>query len=150
NKYAFFIIADYEQFNNDRRNFSNQSKNLLKGMSKDLINSNYKVDSRLNKLESERKDLHKFNKITKRFNLMSSASFFIMPLLSLDINLLMFNEEGFFIYKWVMSITFVFVNALLIYSDFRFKDGNINHTYTMIKKHNLSYRKLQNKYKQTQ
>lgn len=148
NKYAFFIAADYRKFRQERANFSKHSKHILEGVSEDAISGNYKIYARINKLEHDQKNLHKFSKTTKRYNVISITSFFTLPVLNLFFNLITFSSNmsnELFVYLIVMFSTFLIINTFIIYNDLRFEDGNIKQTHYMTKKHINMYHSLNKK-----
>lgn len=150
---AFVIARDYIRFNKDKEHFSEYSKSVSENVADDFIDNNLNNLSKdaLDCINHEEKQMHKLNKVTRRFNILSLISWFIPPLLALNVFILVFdrydNKLHFAIAATIISILMIGVNTFIVYSDTKLMHGVVEHTTNMVKQHDKKYRKILDKQK---
>jgi uncharacterized membrane protein YbhN (UPF0104 family) len=151
NRNAFIIARDYIRFNKDKEHFTEYSKVISENVADDFIDKNFNnlSEEALDCINHEKEQMHKLNKVTTRFNIMSLISWFTLPLLALSVFILVFdrydNKLDFAIIATIISIVIICFNAFIIYSDVKLQHGVVDHTTIMIKKHDKKYRKILDK-----
>ncbi|WP_445266755.1 hypothetical protein [Staphylococcus equorum] len=142
---AFVIARDYIRFNKDKEYFTEHSKSVSENVADDFIDNNLNSVSEeaLNCINHEKKQMHKLNKVTTRFNVLSLISWFTLPLLALNVFILVFdrydNKLDFAIVAAIISILMIGVNTFIVYSDTKLQHGVVDHTTNIVKKHDKKY-----------
>lgn len=150
---AFVIARDYIRFNKDKEHFTENSKSVSENVADDFIDNNLNKASKdaLDCINHEKEQMHKLNKVTTRFNVLSLISWFTLPLLALNVFILVFdrydNKLDFAIIATIISIVMIVFNTFIVYSDIKLQHGVVDHTTTMVKKHDKKYRKILDKQK---
>src|SRR5699024_4869171 len=89
-------------------------------------------------INHEKEQMHKLNKVTTRFNVLSLISWFTLPLLALNVFILVFdrydNKLDFAIIATIISIVMIVFNTFIVYSDIKLQNGIIDHTTIIVKK----------------
>jgi len=150
---AFVIARDYIRFNKDKEHFTQYSKSISKNVADDFIDNNLNnvSEEALDCINHEKEQMHELNKVTTRFNLMSLISWFTLPLLALNVFILIFdrydNKLDFAIIATIISIVMIGFNTFIVYSDTKLQHGVVDHTTSMVKKHDKKYKKILDKQK---
>jgi len=150
---AFVIARDYIRFNKDKEHFTENSKSVSENVADDFIDDNLNnvSEEALDCINHEKEQMHNLNKVTTRFNLLSLISWFTLPLLALNVFILVFdkydNKLDFAIIATIISIVMIVFNTFIVYSDIKLQHGVVDHTTTMVKKHDKKYRKILDKQK---
>ncbi|MBO1217461.1 hypothetical protein J3T79_13580 [Staphylococcus nepalensis] len=145
---AFVITRDYIRFNKDKEHFTEYSKAISENVADDFIDNNFNnvSEEALDCINHEKEQMHKLNKVTTRFNILSLISWFTLPLLALNVFILVFdrydNKLDFAIVATIISIVMIGFNTFIVYSDTKLQHGVVDHTTSMVKKHDKKYRKI--------
>src|SRR5699024_11611000 len=91
---AFVIARDYIRFNKDKEHFTENSKSVSENVADDFIDNNLNKASKdaLDCINHEKEQMHKLNKVTTRFSVLSLISWFTLPLLALNVFILVFDR----------------------------------------------------------
>ncbi len=153
-KYAFVIAEDYKLFNKDQKYFTRYTEATSKNLANDFINNKLKSSVKLNKINSLRNEKHQLSKITKKYEFLITITWFVLPLLALNMHMLMFEgyekKFGFVttaIIIVLVSVLFIICNSFIVYFDMKLRYGIVNQTDEMLKKHDKQYRKFLDKQK---
>lgn len=141
-KYAFIIAMDYNRLKKEREQYSTFSRNLSENIANHFIdNNNFDdvIEKELDAIKREKTQIHKLNKVTKRYDFMSIVSWFALPLLSLNIFVLVFDKYGtilnFSIMVALITVLVIVVNTFIIYYDLNLQHGIVDQTSIMVEKH---------------
>lgn len=153
-RYAFVIAEDYKLFNKDQKNFTRYAKTASEDLANDFINNTLNSSVKLDKINSLRNNNHRLSKITKRFDKLSITTWFVLPLLALNMYILIFRgyeqKLEFIIISIIISVIFIICNSFVIYFDTKLRYGIVDQTDSMLKKHEKKYRKFLNNQKEKQ
>lgn len=148
-RYAFIIAEDYKLFNKDQKNFTRFAKTANEDLANDFINNKLNSSVKLDKIKDLRQNMHQLSKITKRYDRLIIITWFILPLLAINMFILLFTSYekklDFIIIATIVTVLFVICNSFIIYFDIKLRYGIVDQTDNMLKKHDKKYRKFLNK-----
>ncbi|WP_232154666.1 hypothetical protein [Staphylococcus gallinarum] len=148
--YGFLMAADFKKSMKQNNMFSKYSTDTLKDVSNCIVDNDFKVSGRLEKLKKNQNSIYKKRKETKVYELISFISWFALPLLMSQVYVGIFTAyKGIelFIMLLITLIAIVLANSLAVYFDLKLERGDVAVTDKMIKKHIEQYEKLYNKEK---
>ena len=148
--YSFLMAADFKKSIKQNNMFSKYSNDILKDISSCIVDNDFKVSGRLEKLKKSQNSIYKKRNVTKVYELISFISWFALPLLMSQVYVGIFTAyKGIelFIMLLITLIAFVLANSLAVYFDLKLQRGDVSATDKMIKTHIEQYEKLLNKEK---
>lgn len=146
--YAFLLAADYKKKNEQNNEFSIYSNNTLNDISKSIVNDDFKVNARLEKLKKTENNIYQKRRLTKSYDYIKIFSWFAFPLLMTQFYIGLFTSfKGIdLVILLIFSlIPFILFNSFIIYHDLKLESGKVTPTNKMIKKHIYHYEKMINK-----
>ncbi|MCD8923053.1 hypothetical protein [Staphylococcus epidermidis] len=144
-KNSFLIAEDYKLFDRDQKSFYQYSKNMSQIIANDFINNRLNNTVNLDKINIIRKNKHQLSKISHIYNALSLLTWFVLPLLALNLISLLSDDYksklDFVIVSTIITILLAIINCFIVYFDIRLKYGIVKQTDAMLKKHDKKYRK---------
>ena len=133
--YSFLMAADFKKSIKQNNMFSKYSNDILKDISSCIVDNDFKVSGRLEKLKKSQNSIYKKRNVTKVYELISFISWFALPLLMSQVYVGIFTAyKGIelFIMLLITLIAFVLANSLAVYFDLKLQRGDVSATDKMI------------------